>query len=487
MTRSDRTHRHTAGADHPIRRDVTAATVEARSAPPAERARPARPGTPTDVMTATTRPSRPVSLSRPAVPDTLRRPALPDALRRPERPARTARPARQQMDTPMTTSDGPIANHPAAAPAPRPAPFPAVEEPVWAATAGSGQRGREASGQGGLLLPSAADRSVGGGVAGQNRSAGSRQESAPWVVTNGFHHQPPASSMNATPTIQRDAPTSNPPIGILQAAEQPNVDPCDIACDAMPAHLIGDLTPREDAWLLAHTNRCTYCRNVLHRYHRIDDMLDRLQRYVDPLPVPPPFRLPAPTRTPQSRSVAPARQRRASYGTIESPIGPLRVAVSDAGVCEIGFAANEGEAAFRARLEERGFAPAACLESDLGPEGMAQVTRQLQEYFGGKRDRFDIPIDFSGVSPFTKSVLTATAAVPFGQWSTYREIAAKIGSPGASRAVGNALGRNPIPVIGPCHRIVRSDATLGGYTGGLGIKERLLEIEGVVPSNLGAR
>ena len=387
----------------------------------------------------------------------------------------------------MTTTDGPIANHPAtAAPASRPAPFPAVEEPVWGATPGSGQRGREASGQGGLRLPPAADRTVGGGAAGQNRSAGSRQQSPPWVATNGFRHQPPPSSTNATTTIQREAPTSNPPVGILQAAEQPDVDPCDVACDAMPAHLIGDLTPLEDAWLLAHTNGCNYCRNVLHRYHRIDDMLDRL-RYVDPLPVPPPFRPPAPARAPRPRGVAPALRRRASYGTIESPVGPLRVAVSDAGVCEIGFAANEGEAAFRARLEERGFAPAACLESDLGPEGMAQVTRQLQEYFGGKRDRFDIPLDFSGVSPFTKSVLTATAAVPFGHLATYREIAAKIGSPSACRAVGNALGRNPIPVIVPCHRIVRSDDTLGGYTGGLGIKERLLELEGLVPSSLGAR
>ena len=170
---------------------------------------------------------------------------------------------------------------------------------------------------------------------------------------------------------------------------------------------------------------------------------------------------------------------------IESPVGPLRVAVSDAGVCEIGFAVNESEADFRTRLVERGFAPAACLEDDLGPEGVARVTRQLDEYFGGKRDRFDIPLDFSGVSPFTRSVLTATAAVPFGRLATYREIAARIGSPSACRAVGNALGRNPIPVIVPCHRIVRSDASLGGYTGGLGIKERLLEIEGVMPQGLG--
>jgi methylated-DNA-[protein]-cysteine S-methyltransferase len=290
----------------------------------------------------------------------------------------------------------------------------------------------------------------------------------------------PPSATDASPT------TWTPPIGIIEAAMQPDTDPCDIAIDAMPAHLVGDLTPPEDAWLQAHTDDCTYCRNVLHSYERVDDMLDRLQRYLDPLPAPPPFRLPALARAASSRRVgfapaASATQRRASYGTIESPVGPLRVAVSDTGVCEVGFAVNESEEAFRRHLEERGFSPEPCLESDLGPEGVARVTRQLEEYFSGKRDRFDLPLDFSGISPFTRSVLDATTAVPFGHLATYREIATKIGSPGATRAVGNALGRNPIPVIVPCHRIVRSDATLGGYTGGPGIKKRLLAIEGVAP------
>ena len=76
-------------------------------------------------------------------------------------------------------------------------------------------------------------------------------------------------------------------------------------------------------------------------------------------------------------------------------------------------------------------------------------------------------------------MLTATAEVPFGQLSTYRHIAERVGQPGATRAVGNALGRNPIPVIVPCHRIIRSNATIGGYTGGLDIKQRLLTLEGV--------
>jgi O-6-methylguanine DNA methyltransferase len=83
------------------------------------------------------------------------------------------------------------------------------------------------------------------------------------------------------------------------------------------------------------------------------------------------------------------------------------------------------------------------------------------------------------MAPFQRAVLEATTTVPFGHVDTYAGIARKIGKPGATRAVGNALGRNPIPVIVPCHRVIRSDATIGGYTGGLGIKHRLLAIEGV--------
>jgi methylated-DNA-[protein]-cysteine S-methyltransferase len=81
--------------------------------------------------------------------------------------------------------------------------------------------------------------------------------------------------------------------------------------------------------------------------------------------------------------------------------------------------------------------------------------------------------------PFQRAVLEATASVPFGHVDTYAGIARRIGKPKATRAVGNALGRNPIPVIVPCHRVIRSDASLGGYTGGLNIKEHLLSLEGV--------
>jgi methylated-DNA-[protein]-cysteine S-methyltransferase len=250
------------------------------------------------------------------------------------------------------------------------------------------------------------------------------------------------------------------PVDLESAARRPGSDPCDVACEAMPGYVVGDLTPRDTGWLMDHTRTCNYCRNVLGGYERIDETLDRLNHFLtDDLPTPPPFVLPS--------------ARRAGYGTIDSPIGPLFIASSDQGVCEIGFGTCESESVFQRHLRQRGFRPV--------PDwtAVAGVARQLQEYFGGQRNRFEVPLDFSGVSPFTRSVLSATNQVPFGHLSTYRDIAAQVGRPSAARAVGNALGRNPIPVIVPCHRIVRSDSSLGGYTGDIEIKERLLSLEGV--------
>ena len=263
-----------------------------------------------------------------------------------------------------------------------------------------------------------------------------------------------------------------PDIGIIAEAHQPGVDPCDVACDAMPGHIVGDLTPPETAWLLVHTADCGYCARMLTGYERVDDALERLVAPVAASQVIPP----APPFLPSTR--------RASYGTIDSPVGQLLVAVTDAGVCEIGFARSESEAEFRQRLVARGLRPVPDLTGDRDPEiGATQTTAgrviaQLREYFEGRRERFDVPLDFAGVTPFTRAVLDATAEVPFGCLSTYRDIATRIGKPGATRAVGNALGRNPIPVIVPCHRVVRSGGSLGGYTGGVAIKERLLALEG---------
>ena len=109
------------------------------------------------------------------------------------------------------------------------------------------------------------------------------------------------------------------------------------------------------------------------------------------------------------------------------------------------------------------------------------MQRELDEYFEGRRRDFELALDWSLTSDgFGRRVLKATAEIPFGEVSTYTGVAAEAGSPRAVRAAGNALGANPLPVVVPCHRVLRSGGGLGGYTGGLEKKEQLLRLEGVL-------
>jgi methylated-DNA-[protein]-cysteine S-methyltransferase len=103
--------------------------------------------------------------------------------------------------------------------------------------------------------------------------------------------------------------------------------------------------------------------------------------------------------------------------------------------------------------------------------------RELDEYFAGARSRFDVALDWQLTRGFGRRVLEATVRVPFGSSTTYKQVAASAGSPRGSRAAGNALGANPIPIIVPCHRVLHSTGGLGGYTGGLERKRLLLAIE----------
>ena len=116
------------------------------------------------------------------------------------------------------------------------------------------------------------------------------------------------------------------------------------------------------------------------------------------------------------------------------------------------------------------------------PERLDDVRRELDEYFRGARRRFDLRLDRRLMSPFAKDVLGATARVPFGRLATYGEIAGKIGRPRAARAVGAALGANPIPIVVPCHRVIGAGGNLTGYGGGLPRKELLLSLEGSLPA-----
>src|SRR4051794_25189867 len=129
-------------------------------------------------------------------------------------------------------------------------------------------------------------------------------------------------------------------VDLEEAANVPGVDECDIACEAMPGLVCGDLSHRDSGWLLDHTRTCGYCANILGRYERVCDVLDDLDEAVCKDVVTPP-------------TVILPKIMRAGYGRMDSPIGPLFLAASDKGLCEIGFARHESEAAFQGHLKER--------------------------------------------------------------------------------------------------------------------------------------
>lgn len=107
------------------------------------------------------------------------------------------------------------------------------------------------------------------------------------------------------------------------------------------------------------------------------------------------------------------------------------------------------------------------------------ASRQLAEYFAGERKKFDLPLDLSGVTPFRAEVLRALMRVPYGKTTTYTELARAVDNPKAVRAVGSACATNPLPILIPCHRVLRADGSLGGYRGGTEAKRFLLRLEGI--------
>jgi len=156
------------------------------------------------------------------------------------------------------------------------------------------------------------------------------------------------------------------------------------------------------------------------------------------------------------------------YSSCGSPIGRIFAAASDKGITDVCI----GKANFLRRLSSSG----ASLREDGGR--FAAVFGMLGKYFLGKRADFkSLTLDISG-SVFEKKVWAEVKKIPYGHSKSYGLIAAKLGIPKGARAVGNACGRNPVPIIIPCHRVLKGDGSIGGYTGGVGIKKRLLEIEG---------
>src|SRR3970040_449768 len=151
----------------------------------------------------------------------------------------------------------------------------------------------------------------------------------------------------------------------------------------------------------------------------------------------------------------------------------LFIAVSENGVREIGRGKRRSDNSARSRQKNEGA---------LARRWETVARRELSAYFAGRRRSFTAPCDLGGLPPFTRAVLRITAGIPYGEVRSYRWVAERLGKPKATRAVGNALARNPVPIIIPCHRVVRSDGSLGGYALGLGWKRRLLKLEGAGPA-----
>jgi O-6-methylguanine DNA methyltransferase len=152
-----------------------------------------------------------------------------------------------------------------------------------------------------------------------------------------------------------------------------------------------------------------------------------------------------------------------------SPWGTLRLLATERGLCRIVLPGEEGIDRWVARY----LAGAVAVE---GAEILQQAQTQLQAYFAGRRRAFDLPLDIYG-TPFQKGVWALLQDVPYGETRSYAQLAAALGRPRAARAVGQANGANPLPIVIPCHRVIQADGSLGGYGGGLALKSALLQLE----------
>ncbi len=163
-----------------------------------------------------------------------------------------------------------------------------------------------------------------------------------------------------------------------------------------------------------------------------------------------------------------------AYRTLDSPVGALLIAATPAGLVRVAFS-SEGYDDVLQNLSDR-ISPRIL----HAPARLDTVARQLDEYFAGRRRGFDVPVDWQLSKGFRRIVLEHLAAdIGYGTTASYGTLARLSGSPKAGRAVGTTCATNPIPVVVPCHRIVRSDGTMGNYRGGPAAKRALLDLEGV--------
>jgi methylated-DNA-[protein]-cysteine S-methyltransferase len=163
-----------------------------------------------------------------------------------------------------------------------------------------------------------------------------------------------------------------------------------------------------------------------------------------------------------------------TVGCVDSPFGPMAAAIGPRGLVRLAYPEQELESVseelvrrLSARIVQR-------------PRRLDLLRAELDAYFAGRLRRFATRPDWALLGPFARRVLEATAAIPYGGFLSYGEVAAEAGSPRGARAAGNALGSNPIALVVPCHRVLASGGAIGGYGGGIARKRHLLELEGTL-------
>ncbi|HEY5112454.1 MAG TPA: methylated-DNA--[protein]-cysteine S-methyltransferase [Acidimicrobiales bacterium] len=161
-----------------------------------------------------------------------------------------------------------------------------------------------------------------------------------------------------------------------------------------------------------------------------------------------------------------------AYTTIDTPVGSLLLAATEKGLARVAFASEDYDkvlAVLATKLSPRIL---------RAPKRLDEAAREIDQYFAGTRKNFDVRLDMSLSSGFRQLVQRHLPDIAYGHTESYADVAKLVGNPKAVRAVGSACATNPLPVVVPCHRVVRSDGTLGGYAGGLAVKTALLKLEG---------
>ncbi|MCB0858573.1 MAG: methylated-DNA--[protein]-cysteine S-methyltransferase [Solirubrobacterales bacterium] len=163
-----------------------------------------------------------------------------------------------------------------------------------------------------------------------------------------------------------------------------------------------------------------------------------------------------------------------THTAFDTPLGPVALAATDEGIVRCNLPGSDPDALVEEVVARTGMEPVE------GGEAVDEAADQVTEFLAGKRREFDLALDWRLIGGFYRDVLQATTTIPWGETASYGEVAALAGKPGAARAAGTALSLNPIALIVPCHRIIKSDGSTGGYGGGkagTALKQRLLDLE----------